>query len=298
MIISEAELRVFLGLQDRMTAVEHAILQTAHSRAEGMVINRLGYNPEQSVNIEYYPRRDPAGGTGLRTSDVFDGTWDSDGVQAHQSFSRRQPSTLQLSRVPVRSVTELFVDRGAYFGQVNRSTFDASFDDSFQLVSSAGTLQTLGTDYYLDLERPSLCSSGCIYHRGVWPVEPGSVAVRYIAGYSHAELSGRADQDAADADAAIGVFTDPHVNAAGISHAIQIMAVKFMHQQQAFRKTPDKGFDGGDVFEAETFQDYSYKRPSSTAGAGAIQLLNLGIGLLPEAEEALEPFIHYGRQRL
>jgi hypothetical protein len=298
MIVTEAELRVSLGLDEAITNREHAVLQTAHSRAEALVVQHLHYNPEQAYHLEFYPRHDHVGGMGYRENDFFDGTWETNGTHAYFRRQLDVPRTLQLRHIPVREVRSLYIDRGAYYGQANRSTFDSTFDLTFQDSASANTLQILGTDYWIELEKEKFGPSGCLLSNSTWPIEEGSIAVEYVSGYSHAELSGRADDDAATADAAIGVVTCPWVNAGGISHAVNLMVLKVMHEQQALKKDSTRGFAGGEAYLSETFQDYSYSRPSGQDGAGTLQLTGLGVGLPTEAIEALEPFMHYGIQRL
>jgi len=57
MIVTEAELRVILGLADSISAKERAWLASAHREAESKVKRFIGYDPEQRTAVEYFPRR-------------------------------------------------------------------------------------------------------------------------------------------------------------------------------------------------------------------------------------------------
>lgn len=296
MIVSEADIRLFVGLEGEITSAERGHVQRAHTHAEGLVKSYLGYDPEQRRHIEFYPRATPVGGMAYQYPD-FD-EWTSNGVSARPlSMGGHYPvgETLQLQNIPVRSVTELYDDPGANFGQATRTTFDGSFDYSFQSEGfDSNSLLTLGDDYFLDLEEVGISWTGLVYRKnGTWGTEVGSVAVNYVAGFSAAELSGKADVDAAEADAARGMVTTVGVDASPISYAVMLTAGKMLHVQNHLRKsTNGGGFNGGNTYQSERFQDYQYTRPQSDASS--TQLTGLIVALPTEAQEVLDPFRYYG----
>ena len=295
MIVSEADIRLFVGLEGEITSAERGHVQRAHTHAEGLVKSYLGYDPQQRRHVEFYPRQTPVGGMAYQRPDDL---WTSNGVSARPlAMGGHYPvnEALQLRHIPVRSITELYDDPGANFGQATRTTFDGSFDFTFQSEGFATeSLLTLGDDYFLDLEEQNICWSGHVYrNRGTWGTEVGSIAVNYVAGFSAAELAGRADADAAESDAARGMVTVVGVDASPISYAVMITAAKMLHVQNHLRKsTNGGGFNGGNTFQSERFQDYQYTRPQSDVAS--TQLTGLIVALPAEAQEALDDFRYYG----
>lgn len=83
---------------------------------------------------------------------------------------------LQLDNAYVRSITSIYEDLAAFFGQ-GSSDF------------AAGTLLTAGTDYYLELDKSGLSKSGRVLrvYRN-WSSRPGTIKVTYVAGLTSAEL--------------------------------------------------------------------------------------------------------------
>jgi hypothetical protein len=197
-------------------------------------------------------------------------------------------------------VQDVYYDPGANFGQAPRSTFDGTFDITFLGDGLTGSTRLKnGEDFWIEFEKESISESGCLIHRGCWPVEPGSVAVRYIAGYSPAELQGQVDEDAAEADRELDYITCPGVDASPIAEAVMMTVAKGLHGHQALKKSDaGKGFDGGNTYQSERLQDYSYTRPQNQTGAGTVQLTGNVVALPTDALEMLDPFKHYGILRL
>ena len=299
MIVAEGDLRSYLGLSGTITADERTQMMMAHRRAEGLVKRELGYNPQQGTHTEFYPRADAVGGMGRREPDLIGG---ETGLYGGYSNRYSSAATLQLQHVPLRQVVNLYIDHGAYFGQANRTVFDGALEliiDEDDVTTD--TVQTLGVDFYADLERPSFGESGCLYHTSVWPSEPGSVMVTYVAGYSPSELLGDVDADAVEADLSLGHISSVGVDASPISHAVVLTVAKILHTQQSLKKVANgfnSGFAGGSTYQSEKLQDYAYSRPSDSSGAGTAQLVGVGVSLPTEAVEALESFRHFGLLRL
>lgn len=83
---------------------------------------------------------------------------------------------LQLDNAFVRSVTSVYEDLAAFFGQ-GSSDF------------AAGTLLTAGTDYFMELDKSGMCRSGRlvrVYRH--WSSRPGTIKITYVAGFTSAEL--------------------------------------------------------------------------------------------------------------
>lgn len=275
MLLNEAELRVMLGLTSSITDDERAVLNLILPAAEARVADHLGYQPEQFLATEYYPRSDAAGG-------YASGAYGWDVTAAHRRAemypaggSGTMYPTLQLERLPVRQVVEVRVDYSARFG-----TAAGAFASDSTWVA--------GSDYWAEWEEPGLCRTGCLFASGAWPSEPGTVRVQYRAGYSPDELSGRATASGTAAD---GTITTARVNASAIKRAALITAVKAIQSWDALRKKTRTGFTPG-VIQSENLGDYSYSLAASSALAGLVTALPA------EAAELLEPFVHWGQMRL
>jgi len=85
---------------------------------------------------------------------------------------------LQLNNGFVRSVSNVYEDASAYFGQ--RS---GDFPASSELTS--------GTDFYMELDNAGISKSGRLIRvsRG-WSTKPGTIKVVYTAGFAASELDG------------------------------------------------------------------------------------------------------------
>lgn len=276
MIASEAEIRVFLGVSDSATDEERAVLTMVHPRAEARVREHIGYDPEQSVRTEYYPRHQPAGGLGIRETS---GVWD---VNAAHTFGRFEPATshinrtLQLEGLPVRTITSVHVD---YDGRHGKGS--GAF--------GSGDLQTDGDDFWAEFDEDDVCRSGMLFASGAWTIVPGSVKVVYRSGYSQEELSGRAVASSVASD---GTITTARLDGSGIKRAVILTAVKAFQTWAALKKRTAVGFVPG-PFSGEKLGDYSY----SLFGI-AESIAGLIVELPGEARDALQAYRHYGIMRL
>lgn len=274
MIITEAEVRALLNLATTITDNERAVLGLVVPAACARVIEHLGYDPEQDEWTELLPRLDVSGGINVRGGDSDE--WRLSGNRAAIYDDSRRNSSLQLTYLPVRSVTTLYVDEAANAGQASGAF-------------AAATLQTKGTDYWIEFDVPyggdvnkGLCRSGCLMASGAWPNTPGTVKVTYRAGYSPDELRGRVTADATDSG---GVISQKKVNASGIHRAALLTAIKGFHTAITYQKTA-AGFTG--PLASESMGDYSY------SGGGGPGGTDLTVALPPEARQELEPFVNYG----
>jgi predicted ThiF/HesA family dinucleotide-utilizing enzyme len=282
MIITEAELRVLLGLDgDDMTLKEQTTLQTIHGEAESAIKRYLHYNPEQGTRVEFLPRHLPVGGTGMRGT-----RWDVNSSHAFITYptgGRNVGMTLQLTHLPVRRIDSIRISTNGKFGQTN-DLLD-QVDENNDPVANAFE-QDAGDDFWPQYEQPNLCRTGIIHSSKRWPITVGSVRVEYVGGYSDTEFSGRADAQSANADTARGLITVADVSAADIKRAVTLTVTAAMHTQNSYEKNGERGFDGGTGFESEKLQDYSYKRPE----AANVQITGMQVAIPDEAKELLGPY--------
>lgn len=273
MIVTLSEIQLFANIPNP-TLEERAVLQAIHGHSEAAVKNFLGYDPAQDVHTEYFPRYRHVGGTG--TGGPYH--WEvKDGGNATLVRKASAIKTLQLHHIPVRAITNVWLDWTAKHGSDSNAFQDAD-------------LLTEGTDFWMEQEQDDVCMSGCLYHSNSWPIDEGTVKVTYRAGYSHDEFNGQALESAVGGD---GNITTKGLDAGGIKHAVILTALKAIHTWQGFRRNADGQFIPGG-FVSERLQDYSYRLPNSTAGQAAGMVVHLPA----EAREALEGYRHYGVPRL
>ena len=175
MIVTLAELKLFVNWLTP-SKEELAVLSSIHASAESEVKKYLGYDPEQRERTEYYPRHIAAGGPGIPNA-----VWETNaaGSRAVRSSVASLGRSLQLSHIPVRSVTEVRVDlQGKHGGPAT------AFGDD--------TVWTENVDYWLEIEEAELCMGGMLLSNRGWPIEPGTVKVTYRAGFSPDEFNGKA----------------------------------------------------------------------------------------------------------
>lgn len=261
---------IALGLPDGATAAELALLTLLHPAAESAVAAHLGYNPAQDETTEFYPR------LGI-TGDIAVGSyWDVDSrhSQARLRMSTATPlTTLQLARLPVRSVSHVYVD------------YDGRFGDKAGAFAAA-TEWTSGSDYWVQWDHAKLCRTGLLRSNG-WPIEPGTVKVVYRAGYSPTEFSGYATADATESD---GTITCKSVNAASIKRAVMCLVGRAFNSAQAYMKKTGVGWSPG-LFGSESLGAYSYSNPNVAS------FLTMAAEITGEVADMLEEFRHYGLLR-
>lgn len=266
MIVTEAELKLVLGLSASITDEEAGVLSTVHREAEKAVKKFIGYDPVYKELTEFYPM----GYMGVVDGD--EGTWE---VNADRSIATWAPGgaglNLMLRRLPVRSITSLKTDTDGRFGQREGSFADDAW--------------TLGQDYYLELEMAAqegmaaVCRSGILHAARSLPITPGSIKVTYYAGLTPKELAGNGVCDLVDGT--------------GIVSAVKKTAVKAMSTYFAFKKKGRPGFTAG-ALTGENMGDYSY-----SIDTGALEKAVGMITQIPvEAQIDCEEWRHLGLQAL
>jgi hypothetical protein len=259
-IAQEAHIVSLLEIAGSVTEQDRAVIQQIHRYAEGRVKQHIGYDPVQKTITGHYPKTSVSAIPG--TSAVWD-------VNASHSHARRTivgaavRDTIQLDAVPVRSISAVYSDDNAKWGDESGAW-------------SGGTLWTTGDDYWAEWDAPGLCKSGIVHASGLFPVEPGTVKITYSAGYTREELEGEGGQ----------------VDASPILGAVVKTCVKAFNQFQAWKRRSGFGPKYGGPLQSEKAQDYSY-----TLGAGVMSQLSMMASLPGEAIDDLEPFRFYGRLR-
>lgn len=269
MIVTEATIRIALGLTTTITDLERAIIQVAHKDAEGKIKSHLKYDPEQRTHTEFFPRRLASTGDIEYRFDVNDAHSRAI-LEATTGVRKRE---LQLPNIPLRNIASLYVDENGRFG-----TGTSAF--------SSATEQTEGSDFWPEWDKTNFCPSGLLIANGTWPLTPGSVKVTYTGGYSPDELQGTADSDATSPYTTTGVDASP-IRAAVINEALRRFKTFVVQQKNAIA-----GFLSGPL-KSEKLQDYSY-----ALGMASEMMTAMTIGLMPETQQMLEPFEHYGLIRI
>jgi hypothetical protein len=271
MIVSEDTLKLLLGLSSSITDEEQSFLTLIHPQAEVIVKDYIGYDPEQKDHTEYLPRHSHSGGAGY--ADVG-GEWLTTATTAYWSSSMGA-SSLQLTHLPLRSITTVHVDRDARQG--DRAT---AFADS--------TLWTVADDYWGDWDQEDVGMSGQLKSYGRWPSSPGTVKVVYRAGYSPTELAGTAATSSVDGD----TITTAGVSGAGIAMAVQSTVVAAFTRAMGMRKKTAAGWTPGPLL-SERLQDYTYTVDKSALNSGGML-----VAMPDDAKQLAEPYRHYGLARL
>jgi len=256
-IITIAELLAALGITDTVTAAEQAIAELAITSTEGAIKRFLGYSPVQGTRTEFYPRQS----FGAYSGEVY---WEAnDSIAYQRRLGVIASDQLQLIGVPIRSITSLYVDYNGRSG--------------IQVGSFASeTLKTEGTDFWPNYEFEDsssnpVCTDGILHSVGLWPLEPGTVKVTYVSGYTSTELRGTDD-----------VIDATPIWASALDEAVRWHTRVMQNQKSAV------GYLGPKT--SERLGDYSY---SLNAGLAA-KLYGSGYQLSGESVMRLQPFTHLG----
>jgi hypothetical protein len=269
-IVSEDNVKLLLGLSSSITDEEQSFITLIHPQAEGAVRSHLKYDPEQKVHAEVLPRHLRAGGPGYDDNDGLY-TVTNDAVYWQPAGGCR---TLQLTHLPLRAITTVHVDTNARHGDSG---------DPFP----TSTLWTSGTDYHGDWDQDDVGHSGQLYAYGTWPSEPGTVQIVYRAGYSSTEFAGNATADSVAGD---GTITTAYLDGSPIALAVQDTIVNMFTRAMSLKKKSGLGFVPG-TLSGEKLGDYSYTIDTARSTIGTAALSDY-------AKELLEPFTHYGLDRL
>ena len=274
MIVNEAELRVALGLGASITDAQRARLVLAMQVGHAAVRKAIGYDPEQrSGPAEFYPRQES-----FIERDDDGGIWDVN--SAHTRAVREERSRfnryLQLERLPLREVEELYVDPSARHGQ-QAGDF------------GAGTEYTAGEDYHADWDNDWYCRSGQLIAVGSWPSLAGTVKAVYRAGYSPAEFMGPASSTREESDGA--TLTTQGVDASPIKSACLIACMAKYMTLKTYSLDATSGLHLPGPLSSEHLGSYSY---SLASGSNAALIAGMVASLPPEAAVFLEDFVNYG----
>lgn len=271
-IVQQDDLKLLLGLSTSITDEEQAFLSLLHPLAEGVVKAWIGYDPEQKNHTQLFPRHLRSGGPGFYDQEELLSV-----TSTHVMFGTRSGTrTLQLHHIPIRSITSVKADTAAYHGDA---------DDAF----GDGTEYTLAEDYHVDWDQTKVCLSGQLFDDSGWLDEPGTIQVVYRAGYSPAELSGTATEDAVEGD----LITTAGVDASGITMAVHSTLYAAFTRSMNMKKKTAAGWTTGPL-TGERMQDYSYTVDTSLTTSGGVG----GVTLTDDAKRLLEPFKHWGLARL
>lgn len=271
MIISEAELRAALGLQPTITDQQNMHVTLAMQLAHAAIRQHIRYDPEQKVGpAEFYPRIESNRDFGA--GDV----WDVDRAMTKAIYEDRSGDRkyLQLQRLPVRTVSSVYVDIAARFGQAAED-----FADS--------TLIVQGVDYAIEYDQNRLCLTGHLVSLTAWPSTPGTVKVTYRAGYSPLEFMGPQDADSTDAD---GNITTQGVDASPLKAATLLTAMAQYHTLLGWSQN-SLGIIAAGPKSSETLGSYSYSLAGAEAAAKAA---GMQVMLTPQAAALAESFVNYG----
>lgn len=263
-LITNAMALEYMG-DPTLTAAQTAQLTKAVSSAIGEIRRHLCYDPVLSYQTEYYPRVDLNQNPGGR------GFWEVNDTHAYlRSYDGRGSNQLQLARIPVRedstAGSQTMVLYRDYDGR--NGTKSGGFSD--QLVQ--------GTDWWpnydtVDSNGKKICKDGILNSHGIWPSEPGSIKVSYLAGYTESELAGTDD-----------ILDASPIREVAITEAIR----RFVRMETIFNKRA-AGFNG--PFTSENLGDYSYSVDSAILSS----LVGFkGNGLMLESSLRLESFRNFG----
>jgi len=265
-IVDISEVLLEAGLAASATETERAIFAQVISRVEGLVIQHLRYDPVQRTRTEFYPLQE------LNLSGS-DGVWQVNASAAYfERANQVAGNELQVRHVPIRQrdssgdgAIDLRLDYGARSG-----TNVGSFSESTQ--------KTEGVDFWPNYDQQDssgygVCRDGILRSHGRWPVEPGSVKITYLAGYTSAELHGQ----------------DSAVNARPILDAVLTESIRQVGKVYSRMKKARGGFGVGPL-SGEDLGDYAY----TTNGDLMSSIFGTGESLLSETRQSLSEFVNYG----
>lgn len=172
MIVDRAAILTFLGKASSITDQDDGFLAMIQPMVEMAVQRAVGYSIAQTTHTHYLPVR-------TQGAQMQEGLhYDVRGNRAVLEYPTRglEATQLLLQELPVRSITSVNEDPGAYGGQ-GASDF-------------SGSDLTAGVDYWLD-QTESGISRSAILHKtgGSWSSAARTVKVVYVAGYTQTELS-------------------------------------------------------------------------------------------------------------
>lgn len=261
-IIDVADALVELGISSDPTNEERAIVASAIRKATGAIKRYLGYDPTHGTRTEYLPA--------VHRTAPRDLVQDIAGDRAVDVDYTDYGTGLQLTHLPVRSITSLYIDYNAKAGAAVGGAF------------AADTIMESGTDYWLDAAAfdstgASMSKTGLVWSTGAWPATPGTIKVVYVAGYTTAELRGQ----------------DSVIDASPLWDACLDEAVRRVVKAFTVRKQ-SRGWTAGTI-TSERLGDYAVSY-GGTSGAGSAGDRRTGgvYDLLPETTQKLSEYVNWG----
>lgn len=158
-----------------LSTAQKTVLTTELVAVEAAIKKYLGFGVEQATVTEYYPDR-MANVAGDVDDVMGGGSWDVLGGQVvGRTRGDRWQNALMLRHVPVRSITSVYENLGAW------NTAGGSFPSGTLLPTNA---------YYLDIQDDTVGSmTGALYRiSGVWPHLPRVCKITYVHGYTSGEI--------------------------------------------------------------------------------------------------------------
>ncbi len=254
-ICAVSDVLTVLGIQGSASDAARGLIQLLIPLAEDALRDHVGYSITQQSYTQLYPDR---------TMHVADEQEYLDITAGRITFRQKSASRiLQLSELPVRSITEVREDSAAYAGQ-GSSDFAAS------------TILTSGTDYFLNVDQTGISRTGHLERIGAtWPSRSRTVQVQYPAGYTAAELDGTATNG---------------IRAQALRYAaIQTVAA-------AFNESDAQGtgaFGTGGALASETISTNAHAVTYDTAANSL--LIGMQVRLPPKAIALAQPFVRFRR---
>lgn len=279
MVVGIAEVKASLNMLETISDSEMARIVLAMKAAHSAVKKHLAYDPEQKTySNQIYPRTECLAG------EQVDGIWDVDSKRRRAVWEASYGALqyLQLEHLPVRKVISVNVDPSAKFGQQSGDF-------------GTGTAWTQGVEFSVEWDQTAnaagtigVCRSGQLVSVGAWPMNPGTVQVSYIAGYSPAEFAGDVEATIVDDG---GKITMLGVDASPIKQACLLESMRYYHQFAVFSKSSLTGILVPGPKQSENLGSYSY---SLASGQAAALLTGMQIAISPEAAMLLESYRHFG----
>jgi hypothetical protein len=153
------------------------VLTMIQPMIESAISKFLGWKVQAVTSVtEWHPRK---GDRGYTQSDFF--SWDVvGGLAVPRQYNRADLSIIQLAQIPVRSITSVYQNTGAWAASDANGT-----TPNFPL----STLLS-GAEYRLDMTTSGISWTGhLIRNFGNWAANPRCVQVTYTAGLTSDELS-------------------------------------------------------------------------------------------------------------
>lgn len=169
----DADLSPYFGIDcNDNSDGEVMLLWNVQKYVESMAKKHVRHGIIQQTHTEFQRRYD------ISRQDITPSNFEVSNGSVYSSWEDSSYGEyLQLNNGFVRSITNLWEDSNADFGQQS-----GDFGNS--------TLLTLGTDYHLELDETGMSRSGRVIRNSrSWSSKPGTIKITYVAGFTAAELN-------------------------------------------------------------------------------------------------------------